>query len=171
MTEIDLTRWAIRHHVGMDALAELRAMLTTGATSDAGSNGSEARVASAVTLEAGRRGDIVLWRNNVGACKTDDGRMIRYGLANVSKAMNERIKSADLIGVYRRIITQDDVGRVIGQFLSVETKREGWKPSNSQRDTAQAAWASGVVAWGGVALIHASSSQPAFRALPQGAIA
>ena len=171
MTEIDLTRWAIRHHVGMDAIAELRAMLTTGATSEAGSNGSEARVASAVTLEAGRRGDIVLWRNNVGACKTDDGRMIRYGLANVSKAMNERIKSADLIGVYRRIITQDDVGRVIGQFLSVETKREGWKPSNSQRDTAQAAWASGVVAWGGVALIHASSSQPAFRALPQGAIA
>ena len=171
MTEIDLTRWAIRHHVGMDALAELRAMLTTGATSDAGSSGSEARVASAVTLEAGRRGDIVLWRNNVGACKTDDGRMIRYGLANVSKAMNERIKSADLIGVYRREITQDDVGRVIGQFLSVETKREGWKPSNSQRDTAQAAWASGVVAWGGVALIHASSSQPAFRALPQGAIA
>ena len=146
-------------------------MLTTGATSEAGSNGSEARVASAVTLEAGRRGDIVLWRNNVGACKTDDGRMIRYGLANVSKAMNERIKSADLIGVYRRVITQDDVGRVIGQFLSVETKREGWKPSNSQRDTAQAAWASGVVAWGGVALIHASSSQPAFRALPQGAIA
>ena len=171
MTEIDLTRWAIRHHVGMDAIAELRAMLTTGATSEAGSNGSEARVASAVTLEAGRRGDIVLWRNNVGACKTDDGRMIRYGLANVSKAMNERIKSADLIGVYRRIITQDDVGRVIGQFLSVETKREGWKPSNSQRDTAQAAWASGVVAWGGVALIHASSSQPAFRALPQGALA
>ena len=171
MTEIDLTRWAIRHHVGMDAIAELRAMLTTGATSEAGSNGSEARVASAVTLEAGRRGDIVLWRNNVGACKTDDGRMIRYGLANVSKAMNERIKSADLIGVYRRVITQDDVGRVIGQFLSVETKREGWKPSNSQRDTAQAAWASGVVAWGGVALIHASSSQPAFRALPQGAIA
>ena len=171
MTEIDLTRWAIRHHVGMDAIAELRALLITGATSEAGSNGSEARVASAVTLEAGRRGDIVLWRNNVGACKTDDGRMIRYGLANVSKAMNERIKSADLIGVYRRIITQDDVGRVIGQFLSVETKREGWKPSNSQRDTAQAAWASGVVAWGGVALIHASSSQPAFRALPQGAIA
>ena len=171
MTEIDLTRWAIRHHVGMDAIAELRAMLTTGATSDAGSSGSEARVASAVTLEAGRRGDIVLWRNNVGACKTDDGRMIRYGLANVSKAMNERIKSADLIGVYRRVITQDDVGRVIGQFLSVETKREGWKPSNSQRDTAQAAWASGVVAWGGVALIHASSSQPAFRALPQGAVA
>lgn len=171
MTEIDLTRWAIRHHVGMDAIAELRAMLTTGATSEAGSNGSEARVASAVTLEAGRRGDIVLWRNNVGACKTDDGRMIRYGLANVSKAMNERIKSADLIGVYRRVITQDDVGRVIGQFLSVETKREGWKPSNSQRDTAQAAWASGVVAWGGVALIHASSSQPAFRALPQGALA
>ena len=171
MTEIDLTRWAIRHHVGMDAIAELRAMLTTGATSDAGSDGSEARVASAVTFEAGRRGDIVLWRNNVGACKTDDGRMIRYGLANVSKAMNERIKSADLIGVYRRVITPDDVGRVIGQFLSVETKREGWKPSNSQRDTAQAAWASGVVAWGGVALIHASSSQPAFRALPQGAIA
>ena len=171
MTEIDLTRWAIRHHVGMDAIAELRAMLTTGATSEAGSNGSEARVASAVTLEAGRRGDIVLWRNNVGACKTDDGRMIRYGLANVSKAMNERIKSADLIGVYRRVIAPDDVGRVIGQFLSVETKREGWKPSNSQRDTAQAAWASGVVAWGGVALIHASSSQPAFRALPQGAIA
>ena len=59
---------------------------------------------------------------------------------------------------------------MIGQFLSVETKREGWKPSSSQRDTAQAAWAAGVVAWGGVSLIHASSSQPAFDALTQGAV-
>lgn len=168
MTELDLTRWAIRHHVGMDAIAELRVMLTTGATGGSGAAGSEARVASAVTLEAGRRGDIVLWRNNVGACKADDGRMIRYGLANVSKAMNGRIKSADLIGIYRRQIEQVDVGRVIGQFLSVETKREGWRPGASQRDIAQAAWGAGVVAWGGVSLIHASASQPAFSDLPRG---
>lgn len=170
MNELDLTRWAIRHHVGLDAIAELRVMLTTGVTGEAGAEGSEARVASAVTLEAGRRGDIVLWRNNVGACKTDDGRMLRYGLANVSKAMNERIKSADLIGIHRRVVTQADVGKVIGQFLSVETKREGWKPGSSQRDIAQAAWGAGVVAWGGVSLIHASSSQPAFGTLTQGAV-
>lgn len=170
MTELDLTQWATRHQVGLDALADLRAMLAaTGA--GASGKGSEARVASAVRLEAGRRGDVVLWRNNVGAFRDSEGRWVRYGLANESKGQNERIKSADLIGIYRRVIQPGDVGRVVGQFLSVETKAEGWKPGNSARDQAQAAWAAGVLAWGGVSVIHSSASLPAFNQLPKGVAA
>lgn len=164
MTADNLMAWAIRHQVGMGALDDLRAMLLS--APPAPGTGSEARVASAVRLEAGRRGDVVLWRNNVGALKDEQGRWVRYGLANESKAQNERIKSADLVGIYRRIIQPGDVGRVIGQFLSVETKREGWKPGNNDHDNGQAAWGAGVVAWGGLSITHASASMAAFANLP-----
>ena len=152
MTELDLTRWAIRHHVALDAIAELRVMLTTGATGEAEADGSEARVASAVTLEAGRRGDIVLWRNNVGACKTDDGRMLRYGLANDSAAMNRVIKSHDLIGIRPVLITPEHVGTIIGQFVSREVKRPGWRYTGTEREVAQLAWAQLIVSLGGDAM-------------------
>ena len=51
-----------------------------------------------IRLEAAKQG-ILLWRNNVGAVKTSDGRMIRFGLANDSHKMNQHIKSSDLIGI------------------------------------------------------------------------
>ena len=118
--------WAMRHGVTAQALDELREMTVT-PLSRSGGEGSENLVSSAVRLEASNRGDIVLWRNNVGALQDERGRLVRYGLANESKHLNERIKSADLIGIHRRVIVSQDVGRVIGQFLSVETKREGWR--------------------------------------------
>ena len=169
MTPEDINQWAMRHHVSAQAMAELRQMLVSGVSAIAGLPGSEASVSSAIQLEAGKRGDIILWRNNVGALRDDNGRVIRYGLANVSKAMNDRIKSADHIGIYRRIIQPPDVGSVIGQFLSIESKREDWRPDNSPRCLAQTAWGVGVTAWGGVALTHASSALPAFSSLPLGA--
>lgn len=163
----EIMDWARRHGVSLQAMRELQMLMTTGV--GAGGTGSESRVASAIKLEGAKRGDIVLWRNNVGALQDERGRWVRYGLANDSKATNERIKSADLIGIYRRVITPADVGRVIGQFLSVETKAEGWRPSQSARDIAQFAWATGVLSWGGAAIIHASADTPAFSNLPQGA--
>lgn len=163
-----LIAWALKHHVGLDALDDLRALLITPLSHNAGGAGSENRVSSAVRLEASYRGDIVLWRNNVGALKDETGRLVRYGLANDSKAINDRIKSADLIGIYRRRIEPRDVGQVIGQFLSVETKRDGWRYAGTDREAAQCAWAAGVLAWGGVPVIHASSTARAFDNLPKG---
>ena len=67
-----------------------------------------------------------LWRNNSGAMQTDDGRFLRWGLGNDSTAVNRRRKSSDLIGVTPMVIRQHHVGRTIGVFTAIETKREAW---------------------------------------------
>jgi hypothetical protein len=80
------------------------------------------------------------------------GRPVRFGLANDSKQVNQRVKSADLIGIRPVVITQDMVGAVIGQFVSIECKHEGWKPSMSdEHEAAQARWAELVLLAGGYA--------------------
>lgn len=62
-----------------------------------------------------------LWRNNVGAVHTADGRFLRFGLCNESEAMNRDIKSSDLIG-----IRPLQIGPLtIGQFVAVEVKAPG----------------------------------------------
>lgn len=78
-----------------------------------------------------------------------NGRFIRWGLANESKAMNERFKSADLIGVRPVLITQEMVGTVIGQFASVEVKRT----KGGVTHEAQANWRDVVNSLGGHAII------------------
>jgi len=73
------------------------------------------------------------WRNNVGVLLDINGRPVRYGLANESKEMNEKFKSSDIIGVMPVKITQDMVGKTIGQFIAPECKEEGWtfpQPTN-----------------------------------------
>ena len=110
---------------------------------------NEASVQSMVRLEASRRG-WKLWRNNLGAGQMFDGRMIRWGLANDSKAMNTLVKSGDLIGIRPVVITQDMVGTVLGQFVSIECKRENWKPSmTDEHEQAQMRWAELVLLAGG----------------------
>ena len=93
---------------------------------------SESGVASYVRLDAANR-SIDLWRNNVGVLLDINGRPVRYGLANDSKAMNKLVKSSDLIGVTPIMITPDMVGQIVGVFTAVETKHEDWKfkPSDS----------------------------------------
>lgn len=86
---------------------------------------SEGRQQALVMLEASQK-DIYLFRNNVGALLDTRGVPVRYGLANQSKEMNARIKSSDLIGIKKRLITQAMVGTYIGQFVAREMKHEGW---------------------------------------------
>ena len=82
-----------------------------------------------------------LWRNNTGALLDQYGRLVRFGLCNDSEKLNKRIKSSDLIGPTPTIITQEMVGRVIGIFTAVETKKSDWfwTPSD-ERAVAQAAF-------------------------------
>lgn len=89
---------------------------------------SEALVQSRLRLEAAGTG-VRLWRNNVGVLFDKTGRPVRYGLANDSKALNEKLKSGDLIGWRRRVITQADIGRTIAQFMSRECKPSDWTPA------------------------------------------
>jgi hypothetical protein len=91
-----------------------------------------------VRLEAARLG-YHLWRNNSGAGKLENGSFVRWGLANDSHALNEHIKSSDLIG-------WDD----LGVFLAAECKPEGWRYNpNDAREVAQLRFIQLVNASGG----------------------
>jgi hypothetical protein len=144
-----LNQWAIKHGVTVSALAELRAVMQheTGAltVSDAG---GEATAQSLVRLEAARKG-VKLFRNNVGVLRDDRGVPIRYGLANDSKQMNETIKSGDLIGIRPTLIEPHMLGWILGQFVSREVKRPGWRYTGTPHEKAQMAWAQLIVANGG----------------------
>lgn len=140
--------WARRHGISSEALAELAAMLAADGIVRETDVTSESRVQSNVRLLAAEN-DAKLWRNNVGVLTNEDGRPVRYGLANDSPALNKRLKSGDLIGWRRRLITHDMVGTTIAQFTSRECKPAGWKFTGTPREKAQAAWAQLVTIEGG----------------------
>ena len=113
---------------------------------------SEAAVQEQIRLMSAQRGT-PLWRNNNGACLDETGRMIRFGLGNDSKKLNEFWKSSDLIGVTPITIKPEHVGRVFGVFTAIEVKAEGWKwpRTPSAHETAQMAFLDDVANLGGIA--------------------
>ena len=112
-------------------------------------NQSEASLQTDVRVEASKRG-MRLWRNNSGAVTTDDGRHIRFGLANESRQLNKVLKSSDLIGVTPVTITPDMVGQTIGVFTSIEVKKPGWYYRGQGREVAQKTWIDMVIGLGGI---------------------
>lgn len=135
-----LIQWAIRNQVSHAALAELYDMwgIGTEPESSVAKPGNEAAVQQAVRLEASQIG-MRLFRNNVGACKDETGRVIRYGLINDSAQMNKRLKSPDLVGIKPVLITESHVGLIIGQFVGREIKKPGWVYAGTDREVAQLA--------------------------------
>lgn len=150
---------------------------------------SEAAVQTAIRIRAGELG-VRPWRNNVGACVDETGRLIRYGLANDSAQMQKRLKSSDLVGWVPRQLwtpTREDgkYGRVedrftavhVAVFLSVECKRGDWfkdfadpltqcRDKFTDREEAQARWIDLVRADGGIAGFARSVAE--FEALLKG---
>lgn len=108
----------------------------------------ERDIQETIRLEGAGLG-IALYRNNVGALLDQNGRLVRYGLCNDSKALNEKIKSGDLIGIRPVIITPDMIGRKIGQFISRECKPDGWVFKGTPREIAQQTWIDIVRGFGG----------------------
>jgi hypothetical protein len=108
----------------------------------------ESDVLAAVRLATSKLGWVV-HRNNVGVLRDTRNVPVRYGLANDSKALNAHVKSSDLIGWREVVITPDMVGRKLAQFVSIETKRTGWKYTGADREVAQKRWIDLVVAAGG----------------------
>lgn len=147
---VALALWAQRHGVSDAALLDLVGLVIPPAPPAVppAHSDSEAYAQSLVRLEAPQYG-AHLWRNNVGVLTDERGRPVRYGLANESKAINERLKSSDLVGWRKRVVTPDMVGTVIAQFMSRECKARDWKWSGSDREQAQLAWINLVVASGG----------------------
>ncbi len=111
-------------------------------------NDSESRVQSLGILEAVKRR---IWplRNNSGAWTDETGRVVRYGLGNVSKQFNAVMKSSDYIGVEPVVITQDMVGQTIGRFWAREYKPEGWVYTGTPREVAQKVFIDKVNSLGG----------------------
>lgn len=116
---------------------------------------NERSVTDAVRLEASQLG-IRLWRNNVGCFADDYNRLVRYGLANESSAINSVMKSGDLIGIRPVVIESHHVGTTIGQFVSRECKASNWTPDNSNHTKAQMAWCDLINSLGGDAQIVTS---------------
>jgi hypothetical protein len=155
-----LNAWAIKHHVGFDALAELRQLyghvpqVSTEVVPLSRGKG-ETFVQSQVRLAAPAHG-VMLYRNNVGAIKDERGVPVRYGLANDTAALNKVVKSADLIG-WRTVDVRDlETGAPIqiAQFVSVECKKPEWPGYNpsDEHERAQQRWLEMVVGAGGFAV-------------------
>lgn len=64
-----------------------------------------------------------LFRNNTGAIKDENGRLVRFGLCK---------GSSDLIGWQTMEVTQDMVGRRVAIFLAIEVKTASGKPTPEQ---------------------------------------
>jgi hypothetical protein len=149
---MNLVDWAHAWGVSAEAVLDLQRRMGTAhdcpqPLPEAGT--SEAAASVNIRLDASQNG-ARLWRNNVGACMTDSGTFLRFGLANETAAMNAVVKSGDLIGIRPVLVTPAHVGHVIGQFISREAKRPGWKfDARNEREAAQLRWASLIVSMGG----------------------
>lgn len=100
------------------------------------SSASESNVQARVRLEAARKG-VRLYRNNSGAWRDKTGRVIRYGLGNDSKDTNEVLKSPDLVGWRKILITPDMVGSYVAKATLRECKPEGWHYAGTDEEVAQ----------------------------------
>lgn len=156
--------WAARHP---QAAAELHQLLHAEAhfQPEGAPIMTEAYAQQQARLQIAKQGGLA-WRNNVGASKAKEQHScprcqfrfeveqapIRWGLANDSAKLNAKIKSSDLIGIVPRLITPEMVGTTIGQFLAVETKKQGWKFSGNEHETAQLQWLELIAGKGGLAM-------------------
>lgn len=147
--------WAARWHLPQQAMDELALVQWETAAHPAG---SEAAVQANVRLKAATM-DGHLWRNQNGAARTDAGSYLRFGLANDSPKLNAVLKSHDLVGWRRRLITPADIGHVIGQFWSVEVKPPNWRQSSDKRYPGQSRWAALVERNGGLTQFVTDASQ------------
>jgi hypothetical protein len=140
--------WAKKWNISNEAIKELtQSFGLTNYDYVDNQDASEASITNIVRVEASKKG-CRLWRNNVGATKTENG-WVRYGLANESGKMNKYIKSADLIGIRPVLITQEHLGATIGQFISREVKAANWTYKNTEHERAQLRWIELITGLGG----------------------
>lgn len=109
---------------------------------------SESSVSKRIRLDFAHAGGL-LWRNNVGVLPDARGIPVRFGLANEFSQMNKKIKSSDLIGIRKVVITQEMVGMIIGQFVAKEAKAEGWVYTGTPREQAQLKFIELIISMGG----------------------
>jgi len=84
---------------------------------------SEAAIQQQIRLALSRAGS-VMHRNNIGAYRDDQGRVIRYGVGNPG--------GSDLIGWTPVLITHEMVGGMLGVFTAIEVKAPRGRPTEAQ---------------------------------------
>jgi len=109
---------------------------------------SESEVQQEIQLEAPKMG-VTLLRNNSGAFKDETGRLVRYGLGQISNT--QPYKSSDLIGWTEVVVTPEMVGQRIAIFTAVEIKRQSWKATKDEREEKQRNFINWIKARGGIA--------------------
>lgn len=139
--------WARRWNISHQALQELLDMPLPNSDPTAETEGA---VQAQVRLTASKIG-AVLWRNNNGACVTDEGRHLRFGLGNDSKKINEKFKSSDLIGITPMRIGEQHLNKVVGLFTAFEIKHGSWYWTGTAREHAQWKYIQLVNHYGGIA--------------------
>ena len=172
-----LHAWSQRWGLPPACLQELLAIMgvTAGAPPPpaTGQPGSEAGLQARRVLRAARLGNWLL-RNNSGSLMDKRGVPVRFGLGNVSPQVNRIMKSSDLIGIERVLVTSQMVGQVVGVFSAEEIKDPGWvylgdrqcvcKPQGRQCDychqKAQMNFIKKVLSLGGIARFVTSEEQP-----------
>lgn len=93
----------------------------------------ESKASQEVKLRASDWG-CKLFRNNSGALFNDQGVPVRYGLGNISKKFNAKVKSSDEIGWTPVLITSEMVGKSIPVFTAFENKTPKFKIKESYRE-------------------------------------
>lgn len=144
-------QWAIAWGVPLVAINDLLHRMGVGFDSPQSTfepGMSETAVQSRVRLEGAKQG-VILWRNNVGALPDARGVPVRYGLCNDTAQLNKKIKSGDLIGAKKIVITREMIGSTIGQFVSRECKPAGWVYTGTEHEVAQLKWIEIVTSLGG----------------------
>jgi len=145
-----ISEWADAWSIPDRIMDDLRARIQAATLNNEATTAvSEAGVSSRIRLAEAQAGNRI-WRNNLGAAHTSDGRFIRYGLCNESSKINDKVKSSDYVGIYRRLILPSDVGSIIGQFYAIEVKESSWRYSGDEHEQAQLAFLELVNSLGGI---------------------
>jgi hypothetical protein len=109
---------------------------------------SEAAIQQDIRLALGQTPGLRVFRNNVGAIKDRNNRLVRYGLAT---------GSADLIGWQSVVITPAMVGQRFARFVSIEVKTPSGRLSPEQET-----WQAAVQKAGGIAVVARSVDDVSF---------
>ncbi len=109
---------------------------------------SEAAIQQDIRLALGQTPGLRVFRQNVGAYKDRNNRLVRYGLCT---------GSADLIGWQSVVITPAMVGQRFARFVSIEVKTPTGRLSPEQET-----WQAAVQKAGGIAVVARSVDDISF---------
>jgi len=156
---IQLMQWAAQWQVPLAAIQDLQRRLGIAPemhhVPNLLSGTSEAAVSAEAVRQAREFHGAYLWRNNSGGFTDEHGNHVRYGLGNISKQVNDVMKTPDYVGIWPLHVGPEHVGTTVGQFVGIEMKEAGWRYTGRGREQAQMNFGELVLRLGGRFQFHA----------------